>query len=92
MPLAAAALLALRHKVSAETLLDWADLAQLLEPPCKANTADLQAHWSCCQPTVSRRLLRLWEADLIEYRTSRGGYRIRRLGPVTNCDTGQPAA
>jgi hypothetical protein len=46
-------------------------------------------HWHCSQPTVSRRLSRLWMADLLDYRPTHGGYRIRQLGPiVTDCDTG----
>jgi DNA-binding IclR family transcriptional regulator len=63
-------------------LLDWLDLAQLLQPPCKVKTADLMEHWSCSQSAVSRRLSRLWEADLLDYRPGGGGYRIRCLGPM----------
>jgi DNA-binding MarR family transcriptional regulator len=82
-----AELLALRHRVPDSVLLDWLDLAQLLEPPCKEKTADLIEHWHCSQSAVSRRLSRLWEADLLDYRPGGGGYRIRHLGPsVTDCD------
>jgi hypothetical protein len=84
-----AELLALRHRVPDSVLLDWLDLAQLVEPPCFAATADLMDHWHCSQPTVSRRLSRLWMADLLDYRPTHAGYRIRQLGPiVTDCDTG----
>ncbi len=82
-----AELLALRHRVPDSVLLDWLDLDQLLQPPCKVTTADLTSRWHCSQSMVSRRLKRLWEAELLDYRTSRGGYRIRSLGPcVTDCN------
>ena len=74
--------LARRAWVSDSTLLDMLDLSlRLGDLPCTIATDHLVAHWSCSQSTVSRRLSRLWEADLIDYRTGRGGYRIRRLGP-----------
>jgi len=76
-----AELLALRWRVSDSTLLDWLDLAEMLNPPCMVATADLVKRWACSQPAVSRRLSRLWEAGLLDYRASRGAYRIRRLGP-----------
>ena len=82
MTITAAELLAHRHRVPDATLLDWLDLAQLLEPPCFATTDQLMEHWSCSQATVSRRLGRLWDAELLDYRPSRGGYRIRSLGPI----------
>ncbi len=83
------ALLALRHRVSDTALLDCLDLAQLVEAPCFVSTADLMKHWACSQSAVSRRLGRLWDADLLDYRPGRGGYRVRHLGPiVTDCDDG----
>ncbi len=86
------ALLALRHRVSDAVLLDWADLARLVKPPCWLPTRVLCEHWSCSQPNVSRRLARLWNAGLLDYRPGRGRYRIRRIGPpVTNCDSTPPA-
>lgn len=78
----ASELLALRHRVPDGVLLDWLDLAQLLKPPCFATTDQLVEHWSCSQGTVSRRLGRLWDAELLDYRPSRGGYRIRSIGPA----------
>lgn len=76
-----AELLAHRWRVSDSVLLDWLDLSQLVDPPCLVRTADLIEHWRCSQSAVSRRLSRLWEAGLLDYRTTRGAYRIRRLGP-----------
>lgn len=74
--------LARRAWVSDSTLLDMLDLALLLpDLPCAIATDHLALQWSCGQSTVSRRLSRLWEADLIDYRAGRGKYRIRRLGP-----------
>lgn len=77
--------LALRWRcagASDAVLLDWLDLARLLpELPCQIGTQALAVHWDCSQPTVSRRLSRLWDANLIDYRPGRGRYRIRRLGP-----------
>ena len=79
----AAELLAHRHRVPDATLLDWLDLAQLLQPPCGIRADVLMEHWHCSQPTVSRRLNRLLHADLIDYGSSRGRrYRIWRLGPA----------
>jgi Mn-dependent DtxR family transcriptional regulator len=79
----ASELLALRHRVSDSTLLDWAELEQLLPPrPCRMQTAELARLWHCSQPTVSRRLTRLWDAGLLDYRASGGWYRVRRLGPL----------
>jgi len=77
-----AELLAHRWRVSDSVLLDWLDLGQLVDPPCLVRTADLIEHWRCSQSAVSRRLSRLWEADLLDYRSGRGEYRIRRLGPM----------
>lgn len=78
-----AELLAHRHRVPDATLLDWLDLEQLLpERPCHIETDVLRRHWLCSQATVSNRLRRLWEADLLDYRSGRGEYRIRRLGPM----------
>lgn len=75
-------LLALRHRVHDGVLLDWLDLEQLLpERPCHIETEVLRRHWQCSQATVSRRMGRLWEADLIDFRAGGGLYRIRRLGP-----------
>jgi DNA-binding MarR family transcriptional regulator len=76
-----AELLALRHRVSDSVLLDWLDLEQLLpERPCHIETEVLRRHWCCSQPTVSRRITRLWEAGLLDFRSGGGLYRIRRLG------------
>lgn len=81
------ALLALRFRVSDDTLLDCLDLARLLRPPCTVTTDQLREHWHCSQPTVSRRLSRLWEAGLLDYRHGRGAYAIRRIGPIaTECE------
>jgi hypothetical protein len=78
-----AELLALRHRVPADTLLDWLDLEQLLpERPCHIETEVLRRHWCCSQPTVSRRIIRLWEAGLLDFRSGGGLYRIRRLGQI----------
>lgn len=86
----AAELLALRHRVPDGVLLDWLDLAQLLEPPCSISAAALMEHWCCSQPTISRRLSRLLNADLIDYGSSRGRrYRVWRLGPA-ECSTAVP--
>lgn len=75
-------LLALRARVSDATLLDWLDLEQLLPPrPCWIRTDELLRLWHCSQPTVSRRLGRLHDAGLLNYRSGGGKYRIRRLGP-----------
>ena len=77
-------LLALRCRVSDSVLLDWLELEQLLPSrPCHIKTDVLRSHWLCSQSTVSRRIARLWEAGLIEYRSGGGLYRIRRLGPAT---------
>lgn len=75
--------LALRAFVPDGTLLDWLDLERLLPPrPCFIETEVLRRHWHCTQPTVSRRITRLWEAGLLDYRAGGGLYRIRRLGPA----------
>lgn len=79
----ASELLALRDRVPDSTLLDWVELEQLLPPrPCRIRTDELRRLWRCTQPTVSRRITRLHDAGLLEYRASRGWYRIRRLGPA----------
>ncbi len=79
----AAEILSLRHRVPDGALLDWLDLEQLLpELPATIRTDQLQTRWHCSQPNVSRRITRLWDAGLIEYRSGGGLYRIRRLGPV----------
>jgi len=76
-------LLSLRHRVPDSVLLDWLDLEQLLPArPCHIETDVLRRHWRCSQPTVSRRIARLWEAGLLDFRSGGGLYRIRRLGPV----------
>ena len=81
-------LLALRARVPDATLLDWLDLELLLPArPCRIRTAELLRLWHCSQPTVSRRLGRLYDAGLIDYRPSRGWYRIRRLGPAATITT-----
>lgn len=86
-----AQLLPLRARVSDSVLLDWLDLEQLLpERPCHIETDVLCRHWCCSQPTVSRRLSRLWEAGLLDYRNGRGRYRIRRLGPVVTASATAP--
>jgi hypothetical protein len=74
--------LALRNRVPDGALLDCMELALLLpELPCHIETDVLRRHWHCSQPTVSRRLCKMWEAGLIDYRAGGGLYRIRRLGP-----------
>lgn len=77
-------LIALRWRVSDQTLVDCLELAQLLTPPCTVTTAELRKRWSCSQPAVSRRLRALWEADLLDYCTSNRAYKIRRIGPTPN--------
>ena len=75
--------LARRAWVSDSTLLDMLDLSLILEDlPATIATDHLAFIWHCSQSTVSRRLSRLWEAELIDYRPGRGSYRIRRLGPA----------
>lgn len=82
-------LLALRARVPDATLLDWLELEQLLPArPCHVETDLLRQHWHCTQPTVSRRLGRLHDAGLLNYRSGGGRYRIRRLGPADNTTTG----
>ena len=73
-------LLALRNFVPDCVLLDWADLAQLIQPPASIRTDVLREHWVCSQSAVSRRLAALWQAGLIDYRCGRGAYRVRHLG------------
>jgi hypothetical protein len=85
------ALLALRHRVPDAVLLDCADLARLVEPPCTIPTRVLREHWCCHQSSVSRRLRHLWEAELLDYCAGRGAYHVRRIGPpVTKCDSTPP--
>ena len=90
--LSVADLVALRYRVSDGALLDLADLDQLLDPPCRVTTEELKRHWICSQSVVSRRMKRLWDADLIEYRVGGRAYLIRRLGSLTTrhqgCGTG----
>jgi DNA-binding MarR family transcriptional regulator len=86
MTITADALLALRHRVADAVLLDWTDLAQLVEAPGTVRTRVLREHWHCSQATVSRRLRRLWKAELLDYCPGRGAYHIRRLGPVKDCN------
>ena len=75
--------LARRAWISDSTLLDLLDLSELLgDLPCTIATDQLVFYWHCSQSTVSRRLSRLWEAELIDYKPGRGRYRIRRLGPA----------
>lgn len=75
--------LARRAWVSDSTLLDMLELSlRLGDLPCTIATARLAALWSCSQSTVSRRLSRLWEAELIDYRNGHGSYHIRRIGPA----------
>ena len=50
---------------------------------CAELADDLLRLWHCSQPTVSRRLGRLHDAGLLNYRSGGGRYRIRRLGPST---------
>lgn len=77
-------LLSLRHRVPDSVLLDWLDLEQLLpKRPCHIETDVLRRRWLCSQPTVSRRITRLWEAGLLDFRSGGGLYRIRRLGPAS---------
>ena len=79
----AADLLSLRHRVPDGVLLDWLDLEQLLPArPCHIETDVLRRHWCCSQSTVSRRIGRLWEAGLLDFRSGGGLYRIKRLGPI----------
>ena len=75
-------LLKLRNHVSDHLLLDMVELSILLPSlPAKIKTKQLMDFWHCSQPTVSRRLVRLWELELIDYRRgSRGSYVIRRIG------------
>jgi hypothetical protein len=76
-------LLSLRATVPDGTILDLMHLLEVFPTmPTKIKTAYLQNAWSCNQCTVSRRMTSLWDANLIEYRTGRGEYLVRRLGPV----------
>lgn len=80
-------LLALRHSVPDSVLLDWLDLAQLVEPPCEIRTPVLCEHWACSQATVSRRLHRLHHAGLLDLSRGWGAYQIHHIGPsVTDRD------
>lgn len=89
MSVSAADLVALRHQVSDSTLLDWADLDQWLDPPCRVRTEDLKCYWICSQSVVSRRMKRLWDADLIEYRIGGRAYMVRRIGPAERATGGE---
>lgn len=75
-------LLKLRNRVSDHLLLDMIELSMLLPRlPAEIKTKQLMIFWHCSQPTVSRRLIKLWDFDLIDYRRgSRGSYVIRRIG------------
>lgn len=76
-------LLALRNQVPDGVLLDALELAALLpELPASIRTSRLREHWHCSQPTVSRRLTRLWDAGLLDYRHGGRRYIIRRVGPL----------
>jgi len=77
-------LLSLRPTVPDGTILDILHLQDVYPAmPAKIKTAFLQKAWHCNQCTVSRRMTSLWNHNLIEYRTGRGEYLVRRLGPVT---------
>ena len=74
--LEATALLERRHCVPDGALLDWADLAQLVEPPASITVRQLQEHWHCSQSQVSRRLTALHRAGLADITPGWGRYRI----------------
>lgn len=77
-----ALLLELRHQVPDGVLLDWLDLKQWLQPPCRVKAAQLMERWYCSQPGVSRRLKRLRDVGLISCwsETGRGGaYHVHSL-------------
>lgn len=87
MTLTADALLDYRGRVADAVLLDWADLARLVETPGTIRTSVLREHWRCSQSAVSRRLRALWDAELLDYCSSRGAYHVRRLGFMKDCNS-----
>lgn len=82
-------LLSLRHRVPDGVLLDALELNQMVQPflgcpdPPRLSTEQLQAHWHCSQPAVSRRMNALVKYGLAEVRTTGGRgarWTVRRIG------------
>ena len=69
-------LLQLRYRVADGVLLDWADLARLVEPPASITVQALREHWHCTQPAVSRRMGALQRAGLARITPGWGRYRV----------------
>lgn len=82
-------LLSLRHRVPDGVLLDDLELNQMVQPflgcpdPPRLSTEQLQAHWHCSQPAVSRRMNGMVKHGLVDAQTTRGRgaqWIVRRIG------------
>jgi len=82
-------LLSLRHRVPDSVLLDALELNQIVQPflgcpdPPRLSTEQLQAHWHCSQPAVSRRMNAIVKYGLAEAQVTRGRgaqWTVRRIG------------
>ena len=71
--------LALRHQLSDQTLIDYLDVVIHAKEPCRLATAELQERWRVTQPNVSRRIARLMDAGLIDCSTGCGGYHVHEV-------------
>lgn len=69
-------LLEQRYRVPDAVLLDWADLARLVEPPASITVRALRDHWHCTQPQVCRRMNALQRAGLAHITPGWGRYRV----------------
>jgi len=72
-------LLSLRHRIPDLVLLDWADLAQLVDPPAVIRTRVLMEHWNVTQPQASRRLNALAAAGLADITPGWGAYQVHAV-------------
>jgi DeoR/GlpR family transcriptional regulator of sugar metabolism len=83
-PPTVADLLVRRRLVPDATLLDWAEVAALVDDRGQVRTSHLQELWGCSQSSVSRRLGRIAAAGLLQLQAGGGRYRLRPAPTTTN--------
>jgi hypothetical protein len=72
-------LLAIRGRVTDQTLIDYLSLTVALHPPDFVTVGELCAIWGCHQSNVCRRMQKLSVIGLVDASCGHGGYHVHGI-------------
>lgn len=79
-----------RHRLTGDTIADCLDLAIIVSanPSRRVQVDTLRRRWACGRQGLSKRVVRLQRAGLVDYErgaAGNAGYLFFRIGPAESC-------